>query len=222
MRVELVKTFQFEAAHANPTGSDAQQRTHGHSYRASLHVDGECDEQLGWLIDYADISDAFAPFYDQLDHRDLNKVERLYDTSTEGIGDWIAIQLRPELPILKGVDVEIIGDCVFAPKSNHDTVTFTFEAAHFLPHLPETHKCRRLHGHSFRVEITGEDITTESVQAIYEALDHRNLNEIPGLENPTSEVVSGWIWDRLSPAIAGLDAVTVAETCTAKCIFRGE
>ncbi len=221
MHVELIKSFQFEAAHANPTGGAAQQRVHGHSYRVSLRVEGECDERFGWLIDYADISDAFESLYDQLDHRNLNSVEGLYDVTTEGVAHWIATHLRPQLPILKGVDVEIIGDCTFAPKRAADSIAFTFEAAHFLPHLPETHKCRRLHGHSFRVEVFGEGVTTMPVQVVYDALDHRNLNDIAGLENPTSENVSRWIWERLSPAVSGLNAVQVAETCTAKCIYRG-
>ncbi len=222
MRVELIKTFQFEAAHANPAGGEAQRRVHGHSYRVSLRVEGACDERLGWLVDYADISDAFAPLYDRLDHRDLSKLDGLDDPSTEGVAHWIVANLRPALPILKGVDVEIIGDCAFAPESKLDAIAFTFEAAHFLPHLPETHKCRRLHGHSFRVEVSADGITPDSVRAVYDALDHQNLNDVPGLENPTSEVVSGWIWNRLSPMLSGLKSVTVAETCTAKCIYRGD
>jgi len=221
MRVELVKTFQFEAAHANTAGGAAQQRIHGHSYRVSLRVEGDCDEKLGWLIDYADISDAFKPLYDQLDHRHLNEVDSLADVSTEGISHWIATRLRTELPILKAVDVEIIGDRTFAPQTNTDSIAFTFEAAHFLPNLPQTHKCRKLHGHSFRVEVWAGEIAPEPLRAVFDALDHQNLNDLPGLDNPTSEQVSRWIWDRISPNVSGLTAVAVAETCTAKCIYRG-
>jgi len=221
MRVELIKSFQFEAAHANATGGAVQQRVHGHSYRVSLCVEGECDDQFGWLIDYADISDAFDPLYDQLDHRSLNEVDGLSDVSTEGVSHWIAERLRPTLPMLKGVNIKIIGDCAFDPKTGEDCVAFTFEAAHYLPHLPESHKCRRLHGHSFRVEVAADKITPDMLRGIYDTLDHQNLNEIPGLENPTSEQVSRWIWDRLSPNVSGLNAVQVAETCTAQCIYRG-
>jgi 6-pyruvoyltetrahydropterin/6-carboxytetrahydropterin synthase len=113
--------------------------------------------------------------------------------------------------------------------------TFQFEAAHLLPHLPESHKCRRLHGHSFKAEvvITGEcdsklgwlmdyaDIT-EAFRPLFEQLDHRYLNEIPGLENPTSENIAAWIWKRLKPELTLLTEVVVAETCTAQCVFRGE
>lgn len=112
--------------------------------------------------------------------------------------------------------------------------TFQFEAAHLLPKLPESHKCRRLHGHSFKVEVVvaGEcdpdlawlmdyaDISA-AFKPLWEQLDHRYLNEVPGLENPTSERIAAWIWERLKPVLPLLVEVVVAETCTAQCIFRG-
>jgi 6-pyruvoyltetrahydropterin/6-carboxytetrahydropterin synthase len=111
---------------------------------------------------------------------------------------------------------------------------FTFEAAHQLPRVPEGHKCARLHGHSYRVEIhvRGEvgpntgwvmdfgDLRT-AFQPLHEQLDHRYLNEVPGLENPTSELLARWIWDRLAEQLP-LSAVQVRETCTSGCIYRGE
>jgi 6-pyruvoyltetrahydropterin/6-carboxytetrahydropterin synthase len=113
--------------------------------------------------------------------------------------------------------------------------TFQFEAAHLLPYLPETHKCRRLHGHSFKAEIVvaGEadpklgwvmDYAEISAafKPLWEQLDHRYLNEVPGLENPTSENVALWIWERLKPALPQLTEVVVAETCNAQCVYRGE
>ena len=112
--------------------------------------------------------------------------------------------------------------------------TFQFEAAHRLPHLPRTHKCRRLHGHSFTAEIVvaGEcdpelgwllDYAeiTKAFTPLWEQLDHRYLNEVPGLENPTSEHIAAWIWKRLKPRLPLLTEVIVAETCTARCVFRG-
>jgi 6-pyruvoyltetrahydropterin/6-carboxytetrahydropterin synthase len=112
--------------------------------------------------------------------------------------------------------------------------SFQFEAAHLLPHLPDTHKCRRLHGHSFEVEIAvaGEcdpklgwliDYAEiwEAFKPMWEKLDHTYLNEIPGLENPTSENIALWIWKRLKPRLSLLTEVIVAETCTARCVFRG-
>ena len=112
--------------------------------------------------------------------------------------------------------------------------TFQFEAAHLLPNLPVTHKCRRLHGHSFQAEIVvaGEcDLTlgwlmdyadiSEAFRPFWEQLDHRYLNEIPGLENPTSENIAVWIWQGLKPRLPLLAEVIVAETCTSRCVYRG-
>jgi 6-pyruvoyltetrahydropterin/6-carboxytetrahydropterin synthase len=112
--------------------------------------------------------------------------------------------------------------------------TFWIEAAHSLPNVPEGHKCARLHGHSFRVDIhvAGKpgvesgwvmdfaDIKT-AFEPLFRQLDHRHLNEIEGLENPTSEHLAMWIWQRLEPALPALSAVAVAETCTSGCIYRG-
>ena len=112
---------------------------------------------------------------------------------------------------------------------------FTFEAAHRLPHVPAEHKCARLHGHSFHVTVhvrgavdprLGWVADFADVKAamhpLLEALDHRYLNEIDGLENPTSEHLARWIWQRLGPRLAGLSAITVKETCATGCVYHGE
>ena len=111
---------------------------------------------------------------------------------------------------------------------------FTFEAAHRLPNVPEGHKCARLHGHSYHVEVRVRgDVDpvagwvmdfadlSSAFQPLREQLDHRYLNEIPGLENPTSEVLARWIWGRLSGALP-LSAVTVRETCTSGAVYTGD
>jgi 6-pyruvoyltetrahydropterin/6-carboxytetrahydropterin synthase len=111
---------------------------------------------------------------------------------------------------------------------------FTFEAAHLLPRVPEGHKCRRLHGHSFRVEVRVRGVPDPALGWVMDFadlkaawapldhdLDHRYLNDVPGLENPTSEVLARWIWTRLLPALPGLAAVAVRETCTSGCVYRG-
>ena len=103
-----------------------------------------------------------------------------------------------------------------------------FEAAHQLIGLPEGHKCARLHGHSYLVEIrfegepdagTGMIVDYADIKAafkpLYDQLDHYYLNDIPGLENSTSEILAQWIWDRLIHLLPGLCMVRVDETCTA-------
>ena len=112
---------------------------------------------------------------------------------------------------------------------------FTFEAAHRLPNVPPGHKCARLHGHSFEVtvHVRGPLAAHEgwvmdfadlkaAVKPIIAELDHFYLNDIAGLENPTSEVIARWIWRRLVPTLSGLSQIVVRETCTSGCVYRGE
>ena len=111
---------------------------------------------------------------------------------------------------------------------------FSIEAAHRLPHVPEGHKCARLHGHSFKVTIFVEgpvgDATgwimdfgdiKSAFAPIYQQLDHHYLNDIQGLENPTSENLAAWIWHQLKPRLPLLSRIQIKETCTSGCIFRG-
>ena len=112
--------------------------------------------------------------------------------------------------------------------------TFRFEAAHSLPNAPDGHKCRRLHGHNYRIDIhvtgpvdpqTGWVIDFGEIKRIVDPLlgelDHRCLNDIPALSNSTSEQIAGYLWDRIAPAMAGLSAVAVWESDTSRCIYRG-
>jgi 6-pyruvoyltetrahydropterin/6-carboxytetrahydropterin synthase len=112
---------------------------------------------------------------------------------------------------------------------------FTFEAAHRLPNVASTHKCHRLHGHSFRVEVhvngpvgevSGWVIDFADINAafkpIFEQLDHRYLNEIEGLSNPTSENLAKWLWERLVPSLPGLSKIVVRETCNVGCVYQGD
>lgn len=112
--------------------------------------------------------------------------------------------------------------------------SFTFEAAHWLPTFPEGHKCRRMHGHSFKVDVivAGELDVAKGFLVDYgdikavtapleQQLDHYCLNEIAGLENPTSEMIAKWIWDRLKPQLPILAQIVVHETCTSRCEYTG-
>lgn len=112
--------------------------------------------------------------------------------------------------------------------------SFSLECAHWLPNVPEGHKCRRLHGHSFRVEIhvrgavgeqTGWVMDFADVKAafdpVFKRLDHHCLNDVPGLENPTSENLARWIWNEMAPRLPQLCRVVVHETCTSGCAYDG-
>jgi 6-pyruvoyltetrahydropterin/6-carboxytetrahydropterin synthase len=113
--------------------------------------------------------------------------------------------------------------------------SFRFEAAHDLPTFPEGHKCRRLHGHSFRFDVVVEGEVDPTlgylmdygdirrvVDPIVKQLDHYYLNDIKGLENSTSEMIARWLWDRIRPELPLLSSIIVYETCTSSCEYRGE
>ena len=111
---------------------------------------------------------------------------------------------------------------------------FTIEAAHRLPFVPEDHKCARLHGHSFRIVIhVAGDLDPKlgwvqdfadigvAFRPVFERLDHRYLNDVPGLENPTSENLCIWIWNELAPSLPMLSRIEVCETCNSGCVYEG-
>jgi len=113
--------------------------------------------------------------------------------------------------------------------------SFRFEAAHHLPFVPEGHRCARVHGHSYRLTIRVKGTVdpelgwfidygdiNKVVKPIVESLDHQDLNTIPGLENPTTETVCVWVWERIEKNLPGLFAVEVAETPNTSCVYRGE
>lgn len=111
---------------------------------------------------------------------------------------------------------------------------FRFEAAHYLPNVPDGHKCRRMHGHSFHGEIAVRgpidpvigwlvdfaDLK-RTVDPILARLDHYVLNEVEGLENPTSERIAIWMWEQLARSLPQLHRVTIEETCTTRCNYYG-
>jgi len=113
--------------------------------------------------------------------------------------------------------------------------SFRFEAAHHLPFAPEGHRCRKLHGHSYVVEIVVEgeidpermwfvdygDILSQC-EPVRKELDHKTINEIPGLESGTAESLSIFIWNRVVGQVKGLKEVIVRETTTSSCTYRGE
>lgn len=115
------------------------------------------------------------------------------------------------------------------------TKIFHFEAAHTLPRVPRDHQCARMHGHSYKVEVsvTGEVGAetgwlmdhagiSEVVKPVIARLDHRYLNDIPGLENPTFERLAAWLWGELKPRLPLVSEIIVHETPTSRCVYRGD
>lgn len=114
------------------------------------------------------------------------------------------------------------------------TKDFFFESAQTLPNVPAGHKCGGMHGHSFKLEISVEGEVdpqtgwiydhariSRAVEPLLELLDHKYLNEVPGLENPTIELMASWFWQRLAEPLPGLAEIVIHETPTARCSFRG-
>lgn len=191
--------------------------THGHSFRTlaradSSHTDSETlrDELLAATapLDYTLINDALA------DAGDLGIARYLVDSISCPVA--IALASAPS----HGVLVE-----------NGDAMCYLntgFEAAHQLPHVPPGHKCGRLHGHGFGVRLVADATVTRSAdlelawQPLYEQLNHHYLNDLPGLANPTSEVMAQWLYQRLFRTLPGLKWVEVRETHSAGSQFDGK
>ncbi|RYY00291.1 MAG: 6-carboxytetrahydropterin synthase QueD [Gammaproteobacteria bacterium] len=112
---------------------------------------------------------------------------------------------------------------------------FSFDSAHFLPYVPEGHKCKNMHGHTYklRVFVQGKPDPKlgwimdfkelkDIVNPLIEQLDHRLINDIPGLDNPTAENITVWIWDRIKPLLHNLSKIELYETPTTGVIYAGE
>ena len=233
MKAHLVKMMYVEAAHRNPNGSEAEKRLHGHSYKVEILASGTPDEVVGWIVDFAELKKLFEPLYAQLDHACLNEVAGLeHDTTLPGLQRWILDRLVPRPAWLDGVRVSITGDRCLKPvrlpeddfEHLPERVRFTFEAAQSLPQLPGQHPCKKIHGHSYRLEIGAKDLDAlvGVLPELYETLDHRYLNEIPGLESATTERICRWVWAWLEARGVVPTITVVQETPTARCLYYGE
>ena len=236
----------FEAALRVPilASGHRSRRLHGHSFTARVRA----ELPAGWApFDGAEtdrlrqvLAEAIAP----LDYADLNA--ELPVPTDENLARWVRDRLARAasmasaepggLPGVASVGIRSTADTgvdLDADDHAHLWHRFRFEAAHRLPNVPEGHQCGRMHGHGFEVvlhvdqDLTGADmgIDFDCIAAhwepLAEELDHACLNDIPGLENPTSERLCQWLWQRLEPALPALSWVSVYETATAGCHFDG-
>ncbi len=226
---------QFEAACKMPNlaASHRASRLHGHSYLACVRLAAKETPATEILLQNFD--DAIRP----LDYAYLNDI--ISTPSDENIARWIQqhfVQLTPEVATSidqtavqsthhSGVDIDRKGDA-------HIWRRYRFEAAHWLPHVPAGHQCGRMHGHGFEVILHVNqhleqdqpmgldfDRLDQYWQPLYLQLHQHCLNDIKGLENPTSEMLANWIWQQLKPKLPALSWVTVYETHTAGCHYNG-
>lgn len=205
----------FQAARRLPRTADCRANRHGHGFRvqaSSAALDlPDLRTRLRDAVaplDYADLD----PLFSEPD--DLAVASRLQGAL--GAPAALTLTSAPD----RGVELDADGRArVWA--------RFAFEAAHHLPHVPAGHKCGRLHGHGFGVRLVATADQADHAalehawQPLFAALQHRYLNDITGLSNPTSEVIAGWLWQQLDGALAGLAAVEVFETATAGSRFDG-
>jgi len=233
MKAHLEKILYVEAAHRNPKGGEAQQRLHGHSYKVEVLAAAEPDTDVGWIVDFAELKTLFADLYAQLDHADLNTLPGMEEDATlPALRRWIESRITNAPAWFDGVRVSIIGDLCYKPvllpaepvSSMPERIFFTFEAAQSLPQLPGKHPCRKIHGHSYRIEAASNDLPQlrVSLGELYAALDHRFLNEVPGLEQATCERLCLWMWEFLEARGNKMYVIVVQETPTSRCVYWGE
>lgn len=207
-------------------------RLHGHSFLARVRA----EPPSGWAsfpgAESDDLQAALARCVEPLDYRDLNTI--LPIPTDENLARWVRDRL--DVPGIASVGIQSTRDQgadLDGADHAHLWRRFRFESAHRLPNVPEGHPCGRMHGHGFEVilhadqDLDGQDmgIDFDRLAALwaplYAELHQVCLNDIPGLENPTSELLARWIWARLKPELPALSWVTVYETATAGCHFDG-
>ena len=206
---------------------------HGHSFLAKIRTQvlpdwaafpgAEVDQLQGELIH------AIAP----LDYALLN--DHIDDPTDENIARWL--HQRLSLPNVKNIGIQSTREQGADLDTNnhvHLWRRFRFEAAHELPQVPAGHQCGRMHGHGFEVILhVDQDIGEQNMGIDFDYIDacwapfqeqlqHSCLNDIAGLENPTSEVIAAWLWNRIKPKLDNLSWVTVYETQTSGCHYDGE
>lgn len=207
-------------------------RLHGHSFTAKLRAElppdwapfpGDATQALAERL-----GDCVAP----LDYQDLN--ERLPIPTDENLARWIRARLA--IPGIASVGVQSTRDqgADLDPFDHlHVWRRFRFEAAHRLPNVPAGHQCGRMHGHGFEVILHADQDLAEQPMGIdfdqlgrlwaplHAELHYACLNDIPGLENPTSERLASWLWNRIQPELPALSWISVYETSTAGCHYDG-
>lgn len=208
-------------------------KLHGHSFISEVR----CALPEGWASfpggEVEELRENLASTITPLDYNELNR--ELKQPTDENLARWVRARLT--VPGIESVGVQSTRhEGVDLDNKDHAHIwrRYLFESAHQLPNVAEGHKCGRMHGHGFEVILhADQDLGTSEIGVdydhlddlwapIYAELDHACLNDIPGLDNPTSEVISNWIWQRLKPQLPELSWVTVYETASCGANFDGK
>ena len=234
-RLFHVAVAPFEAARRVsilPEGHRSR-RLHGHSFLARVRTELPTDWAPFAGGEADALRDALGCCVSTLDYRDLN--EHLPVPTDENLARWVRACL--DVPGIESVGIQSTRDQgADLDRAEHVHVwrRFRFEAAHRLPNVPEGHKCGRMHGHGFEVILHADqdlgsgdmgvdfDHLGDVWAPLHAALDYACLNDMAGLENPTSEMLSAWLWRRIKPDLPALSWITVYETATAGCHYDGQ
>jgi len=233
-RLFHVAAAPFEAARRVsilPEGHPSR-RLHGHSFIARVRAELPAD----WASFPGGETDALTRALTEcvasLDYRDLN--EHLPVPTDENLARWVRACL--DVPGIESVGIQSTRDQgadLDHAEHAHIWRRFRFEAAHRLPNVPEGHQCGRMHGHGFEVilhadqALGGDDMGIDFDHLgtlwapLHEQLHYGCLNDLPGLDNPTSELLAAWLWTKLKPQLPALSWITVYETVTAGCHYDG-
>lgn len=234
-RLYYVAAAPFEAARKVSIlpSTHRSSRLHGHSFLARIRAFVPDNWSAFPGAEVETLAERLRACIAPLDYALLN--ERLDVPTDENLARWVRSELQ--LPGVDTVGIQSIseqGADLDQGEHAHIWHRFRFEAAHQLPNVPADHQCGRMHGHGFEVilhvdqKLDGAnmgidfDRIAECWIPIQEQLHHACLNDIPGLENPTSEMLAGWIWEKLKPELPGLSWVTTYETHTSGCHYDGK
>lgn len=223
-RLYFRATASFEAARRLENCSDRRARLHGHSFLAQVRAELPADFAPFPGVETETLTERLREVVAPLDYALLN--EQLAEPTDAHLAHWI--QTRLALPGIAQVSVQSARDqgaTVNREGQIHGWRRFRFEAAHRLPHVPLSHPCGQMHGHGFVIILRATGADPAQLETawtpLHEQLHWACLNDLPGLENPTSERLAAWLWARLQPTLPELSRVTVYETATAGCHYDG-
>ncbi len=231
-RLAHVVCRSLDAARRVPSAPDGHRWRALHGHRFSLRLRAELPAHWAAFAgaETGSLRDALSACTGPIDYSCLN--DHMADPSDENLARWL--RATPSVPGIVSAALDSSPDhgvYLDADAAVHVWRRYRFESAHRLPNVPPDHKCGRMHGHSFAVVLHARGETGEGVALsdridtcwapLHAAFDHACLNDIAGLENPTSEIIARYVWERLLPALPSLTRITVFETASCGAHYDG-